>query len=297
MKLSLAAPVLAVGLLAEGLALAQYGQATTPPPGYGSAPYGSTPAPGATATPGTAAPYGQQQTYGQPAATTPQIQAGGLAPPPSSSSDPESWRTEQSLETAEHEDSGRGLEWFYLNGEIGVMHLGLDTFKANGVVDANTVKTTQTGLLVGAGLGVRLVFLTIGPRFRLATFGDYQLWTLDAELGFRIPLGKLEPNFGLAGGYASVGSFSGSNVGFNSGDVNVRGYDIRAFGGFDYYVTPVFSVGVTAAFELIGLTRPGISLSKLQNTTAGTAQQNVYAADGSSIGAGISGTLVLGLHF
>jgi hypothetical protein len=275
MKAAILASVLALGALAPGGASAQsggsgssqqnqYGQA--PPPGGGGA-------------------QGQQQ-----------IQAGGLAPPPPMQQDPESAATEEKLTTADQKDSGRGLEWFYLNAEIGAQHLGLQTFKANGIVDSAVVNTTQTGPLFGAGLGLRVVFVTLGGRFRLASFKDYQLWTLGAEVGLRIPLGSVEPYFVVGGGYASLGSLSGGGT---AGNVSVTGYDLRAGGGLDYYVTPVFSVGANLTGDLVGLTRPGVSPATLQPAAtpgAGSASA-VYAASGSSLGMGISATVVLGLHF
>jgi hypothetical protein len=216
------------------------------------------------------------------------LQAGGLAPP-SSSTDQESAQTEQKLDDADKKDSGRGLEWFYLNAEAGFEHLGLQTFKSGPLVDTTIVGSTQTGGLVGVGLGLRLVFITIGPRFRVGLFNDYQLWTLDAEVGLRIPLGSIEPYLTLSGGYASMGAFSAQNIGGpTAGDVSITGYNIRAGGGLDIYVTPVFSIGGSLTGEVLGLTRPGV--------TAATAG-NLYAASGSSVGFGLTGTAVLGLHF
>src|SRR5215471_558364 len=127
---------LTAALLSGQAALAQYGQ---PPP---SGAYGSEPPP--------------------PQQTQPPIEAGGLAPPPSTS--PESAevvQTQAKLDEAEKKDSGRGLEWLWLNAEIGFEHLGLETFHANQLVDADIVGTTQTGPMYGAGLGVRLVFITL----------------------------------------------------------------------------------------------------------------------------------------
>jgi hypothetical protein len=235
------------------------------------------------------------------------MEAGGLSPPSGSSTDQESASTEQKLDDADKKDSGRGLEWFYLNAEAGFEHLGLQTFKTGHLVDANIVGTTQTGGLVGVGLGLRLVFITIGPRFRVGLFSDYQVWTLDAEIGLRIPLGSVEPYLTLSGGYASLGAFSAQNIGGPAaGDVSITGYDIRAGGGLDIYVTPVFSIGASLTGEVLGLTRPGVSVSKLGSGNMGTVNpqgnatataNNIYALDGSSVGFGITGTAVLGLHF
>jgi hypothetical protein len=283
--------VLAIGLSSSAAALGQYGQ---PAPTQGQ--YGQ-PAP-AQGQYGQPAPA-QGQYGGQPPATEPGIEAGGLAPPPSTAPEtPAVAQTEEKLDDAQKKDSGRGLEWVYLNAEIGFEHLGLQTFSANNLVDAGLVDTTQTGPLYGAGLGVRLVFITLGARFRIATFSHYDLWTLNGEVGLRIPLGKFEPYFTLGGGYASLGSFTGSNLA--GGSVTIGGYDIRAGGGLDYYLTPVFSVGAALTFEVVGLTRPGVSLQGLQGAGSGTpqgAQAQVYAVDGSSVGSAFAGTLVLGLHF
>ena len=251
------------------------------------------------------------QGYGQPAPQQPgwgapppngqqpgDMNAGGLAPP-GSSSDPNSpdAQTERSLEKADREDSGRGLEFVWLNAEIGGEHLGLQTFKANNLVDAGTVKTSQTGLLYGAGLGVRLVFITLGARFRLGNFSEWDLWTLNGELGIHIPLGSVEPYFTFGGGYASLGSFGGKSLGgsLESEDVDVKGYDIRGGFGIDFYVSDHFSLGANLTGEVLALTRPGVNPSKLQTSTA--SEQDVYKADGSSWGGGATLTAVAGLHF
>lgn len=271
--------VLAIGLSSSAAAFGQYGQQ----PAQGQ--------------------YGQQQPaqgqYGSTQPTQPGIEAGGLAPPPSTPppETPAQAQTEEQLDDAQKKDSGKGLEWVYLNAEIGFQHLGLQTFSANNLVDANIVDTTQTGPLYGAGLGVRLIFITIGAQFRIATFSNYDLWTLNGQVGLKIPLGRFEPYGTLGGGYASLGSFTGSNL-TGGQHVTVGGYDIRLGGGLDFYVTPVFSVGACLTFDVVGLTRSGNfqALSGSGSTGSGV-QAQVLAADGSSVGSAFSGTLVLGLHF
>jgi hypothetical protein len=80
--------------------------------------------------------------------------------------------------------------------------------------------------------------------------------------------------------------------------VTIGGYDVRAGGGLDYYITPVFSVGAALTFEVVGLTSSG-TLQALQGSgsTQGGVQGQVLAADGSSVGSAFSGTFVAGLHF
>ncbi|HEV8550469.1 MAG TPA: hypothetical protein VGQ57_15600, partial [Polyangiaceae bacterium] len=134
-----------------------------------------------------------------PAATS-SLSAGGLAPPPALESTPSPGATpntpastEAELAKADKEDSGRGLEFVWLGADVGVMHLGLETFKNDKIVDPAAVKSTQTGLVAGAGAGVRLVFLTLGARFRYAPLPDMKLWSLSAEGGIHAPFGAFEP--------------------------------------------------------------------------------------------------------
>lgn len=241
--------------------------------------------------------YGQQQQqpgYGQQQNNS-GMSAGGLAPPESSST-PAEQQAEKDLKEAEEEDSGRGLEFFYINGEAGFMHVGLETFNSNDLVDAGTTKTKASGPVYGAGLGLRLVFITIGPRFRLANLDKYQTWSLNAELGIRIPLGNIEPYFTLGGGYSSIGTFDSNNVGqgINRNNVDITGYNVRGGLGLDIYLSPVLSIGANFSGEVMFLTRPGVDVDDVQNASS---EEDVYKADGSSVGAGTAITGVLGLHF
>lgn len=235
----------------------------------------------------------------QPApAPTTNLEAGGLRPPeavdgtdpaPTPNAQPS---PEQELEEADREDAGRGLEWIWLNAEIGAQHLGLQTFKGDGLVDPRLVKTTQTGLLYGAGIGARLLVFTVGARFRMGAFQDWKLWTLGAEGGFRIPLGSLEPYFNVAAGYAALGSISAD--GPTSSKAEAKGFNARVGVGLDYYLSNTFSVGGNLSGDLLFLSR-----SKVDGAEASTSgdEATIYSKDGSSIGAGTSLTAVVGLHF
>jgi len=226
------------------------------------------------------------------------LEAGGLRPPDAvdgtqqTPPDGGAEQPEKELEKADKEDSGRGLEWVWLNAEVGTEHLGLETLKANSLVDPKLAKTTQTGLLFGAGAGVRLLVFTAGVRFRLGSFSAWQLWTLDAEGGFHIPLGRLEPYFTLGAGYASLGSFSTSDA--TASAAKAKGFNARLGAGLDYYLSNTFSVGANFTGDLLFLSRSAVSgagASTMGNEAA------VYAKDGSSIGAGATLTAVVGLHF
>jgi hypothetical protein len=230
------------------------------------------------------------------------LSAGGLAPPPAVESQADAEKdtgapspTEAELAKADREDSGRGLEFVWLNGEIGVGHFGLGTFKQDDLVGVGT-PTTQTGLVAGAAAGVRLVFWTVGARFRYAAFQDWKLWTLGVEGGLHMPLGVLEPYATVGVGYASVGSMKYGTIdamgqaAAGSGDgPSAKGFDARLGVGLDYYLTNMFSIGLNVTGDMLVLSRSALSDPEFAGT--------VYTADGSSIGAGVTATFVAGLHF
>lgn len=242
------------------------------------------------------------------AQAAPGLSAGGLAPPPAVEAAPVDAApnaTEQELARADREDSGRGLEFVWLNAEAGVQHLGLQTFHAKRLVDPALVETTQTGALFGAGAGVRLIFLTAGARFRFANFSAFQLWTLNAEFGMRIPLGAFEPYFTFGGGYASLGSFDSSSLGaalsdagINKGDLSARGFNLRGGAGFDYYFGHTLSVGLNLSGDVLFLSRSKVTatMTPAPGTPAEKAAA-LYTQDGTSIGGALALTALVGLHF
>jgi hypothetical protein len=229
------------------------------------------------------------------------LSAGGLAPPPAVESQADQQaqaeqKTEADLERADREDSGRGLAFVWLNGEVGIGHFGLQTLQASELVDPS-VATTQTGPLVGAALGLRLVFLSAGVRFRYALLPDWKLWTLGAEAGLHMQLGSIEPYATLGLGYVRVAGIEPTPVGGAPAPgattkVSAGGFDARLALGFDYYLTNLFSLGVNVSGDIFTLARSAV---------AGAGQPGalpaLYAEDGSSLGAGAAATAVAGLHF
>jgi hypothetical protein len=249
------------------------------------------------------------QQSAQPPPTTPQpkplpggLEAGGLAPPPpmTDRNAPSGSRsqTETQLQKAESEDSGRGLEWFYVQAEGGLQVLGLQTFNSSGLT-YGPVKTTAVGPMYGGALGMRLMFFTFGARARMGNFDQFKVGTINGEFGFHIPLGNLEPYFTLSGGYAALTSLNaGGDWGTNN--VTIRGYNIRAGAGLDYFVTPVFSIGANLTGEMLGLSRGGVNLDKFKQSGSPSltaADQKTAQSSGSSLGSAMTISAVLGLHF
>ena len=228
------------------------------------------------------------------------LQAGGLKPPEAVQSDQsptKATQTEAELDRADQEDSGRGLEFAWLNAELGPQYVGLQALKADNLVDGTLVDTKGFGMGYGAGLGVRLLAFTLGARFRFGNFSDWQLWTLGAEGGMHIPLGRIEPYFTFGAGYASLGGFKPSAV--SAMNPSAHGLDLRGSAGLDVYLSNTFSIGGNLSGDLLFLSR---SASGAVPLPGGGSQEQQFATgfygaqDGSSIGAGATLSLVLGLH-
>jgi len=239
--------------------------------------------------------------YGSPSS----LNSGGLAPPGSGNTsqsgyDPrqQSYDTEQSLKSADDKDSKRGIQFVWANAEAGFQYLSLNTFHANNLVDSQFIKTSQAGPTYGLAAGLRLLFLSLGARFRLGDFSAWQLWTLDAEAGLHMPIGRVEPHFSVAAGYASLGSFGGASnaLHLQSSGLNIHGWNARLGFGMDFYITRVVSVGALMTGDVLYMKRSQrINIPTNDPAVAKAAQ--IYANDGSSIGGGATLTGVFGLHF
>jgi hypothetical protein len=220
--------------------------------------------------------------------------------PPSSSNAPRPGETEtyQQLNRAEREDAGRGLEFVWLAAESGYEYLSLEALHGSSLLDGSVIAPSGSALVLGAGAGVRVIFLTFGAHVRLARQSAWDLWTFNAEVGLHLPLGELEPSFTLSAGYATLGSFEAapSAAGFDSARIDIGGFDGRLGAALDWYVNPLLSLGAHGSLELLVLSRSraappeGIS-------SASPALTALYGRDGSGVGLGVSVTAVVGLHF
>jgi hypothetical protein len=231
------------------------------------------------------------------APTPPPLEAGGLRPPsavPSPAPAASESETVERLERSEREDAGRGLEFLWVDVEGGYEYIALQGFRANALLDGDAVKDSGSGFALGVGAGVRLIFLTLGGRFRIARLSAWSLYTLDAELGLHMPLGALEPSFTFAVGYATLGTPSSDGVaGFDAEAVDVSGANARLGANLDYYVNPLLSFGARASFEALALWRAGAE----QPTAVPSETAAPYGRDGDGIGFGMTLSGAVGLHF
>jgi hypothetical protein len=258
-----------------------------------------TPAPPAYPSP--AAPYPSQpypSQPGYPAPTSPPLQTGGLTPPPSSSSPrPGETETYQQLERAEREDAGRGLEFVWLTAESGYEYLALDALHESSLLDGDVLSPSGSALVLGVGAGVRVIFLTVGARVRVARQSAWDLWTFNGEVGLHLPMGELEPSFTLSAGYATLGSLAGSSAapaGFEPGRIDIGGFNARLGAALDWYLNPLLSLGLQGSVALLVLSRDRAAQPE---AVLAVPALSSYGRDGSAVGLGASITALVGLHF
>jgi len=249
----------------------------------------------------------------QPQQPPPQQEAappqGNLAPPPPSSSNPPpSTGTEQKLDESKQEDSGRGLEFLYLNAQGGYAYDALQSINSSNFQMQNT---DIGGPMVGAEAGIRLLFFTLGARFRYEMLQPFNFWQLNLVAGFHIQAGKWDPYVSVHGGYSAIGNVDKSNVattitgalpsGYSSQDIangmSTRGGNVGIDFGADYYLVRFLSIGVDATFELLFLHRDALfdSIPALKNDP--TLQGNpYYSQSGDAAGMGVVVSAHLGIH-
>jgi hypothetical protein len=225
----------------------------------------------------------------------PPLQSGGLAPPgpgtgPTPPPPPPPTMTQRELEQSQDQDSGRGLEFVYFQLAGGLQVPALTAIHQSGSLLAASTKTTAAAPFVGVASGMRLLYFTVGPSFRFAHAADWDLWTLNLDVGWHVPLGRLEPYGLIGGGYAKLGHGADDVLGKDR--VSIAGFDVRFGFGLDYYVSNVFSVGGLLDLELLGLGRKGVALQ-----TSDVPAAAPFASDASSLGVAVTGGLVAGLHF
>jgi hypothetical protein len=195
----------------------------------------------------------------------------------------------------------------WIDAQTGIESVQLQTFIADfDTVSAGFLPVSGVGPAATLGAGLRFGFVTLGARGRVASFedggtvGSWQIWTLDGELGVRVPLYRLEPHVVLAAGYSSFGGFGSAIHGLQQG-LDVHGVDTRFGAGVDYWITHNVSLGLDVTAGLLAVARPGVSVRDLatakQIGTLNDAKARVLEASGSSVGTTLALTGALGVHF
>ncbi len=253
-----------------------------------------------------------QQTQPQPQPQATQSSQQLAPPPPMQQQAPPPAATEQKLDDSKKEDSGRGIEFVYVNAQVGGVFDAIGTFNNSLAIQ----QTNAGGAMLGAEAGIRFVWLTLGARFRYDTLPSaFNIWQLDAVLGFHIPLGRWDPYVSIHGGYSAIGTLDPSNFkasdiapcatctsqdaanGFSSKGANV-GFSV----GVDYYLAKFFSIGVDAGFEFLFLHRDPLAIpTACSQDPTGSCQAAVqsnplYQNSGDAAGVSVMASAHLALH-
>ncbi len=124
------------------------------------------------------------------------------------------------------------------------------------------------------------------------------LYSIDAELGLKLPFDRLELSLVFAGGYSVIGGLSDLVRDLGAG-LDVDGANARFALGLDYYFSNEFSVGARAAAELLFLARHGVALRDVPNqlTSLDAAQGGLLAGSGSSVGTALNISAGPAFHF
>jgi hypothetical protein len=205
----------------------------------------------------------------------------------------------------ESQDSGLGLEWVWINAEIGGAYVNMESLSTSNLA---LQKTESGGPMYGVAAGVRLLFLTLGVRVRdldLSSIGN--LWELSAEAKFHTRIWRIDPYLGVRGGYNFVGTLNSDSVpvatGSTPASVSVHGFDVGPVFGIDFYLMKLISIGADVDAQLLFLQRPVPPLPAAltaAGVTVASLPPNVrtlYESSGSSVGFGVTGSAHLGIHF
>jgi hypothetical protein len=197
----------------------------------------------------------------------------------------------EKLGADEKKDSGRGLEWVYLNADGGFAYTDMGSF---GSTKLSVQNTPSSGPTFGVGAGIRLFILTIGARANLDLLSSYDLWRLDGEIGIHIPIGHWDPYIGLHGGYCFVGSLQDGLSG--SSNVSISGGDAGLALGVDYYFNHFVSLGLEASGSILFLHSAPPALPAGSSSALSPSESMLYQQTGDSVGLGVVGSLHLGFH-
>jgi hypothetical protein len=216
-------------------------------------------------------------------------------------------QTQEDLNKAEKEDSGRNFELFWIDSTLGGSYINM-TGLNNSTFQIE--KSSAGGPMFDLGLGLRFVVLILGARVKYNALSAFNMWQLDGQIGLKLPVSKLDVLIAAHGGYSFVGSLGDGAAATNtstpadSDKVKIRGFNAGLDFGIDYFVSPLFSVGVGGFADLLVLNRPPASLPSAisalpDNDPNKQAVLNdpLYKQSGSSLGLGLGGGLRLGLHF
>ena len=211
--------------------------------------------------------------------------------------------THRRLDEAEQADTGRDFELFWLDAQLGGSYIDMRQFSAETL---QIEEASSGGPMFSAAAGLRFVIFVLGARVRHHALAAFNMWQIGAEAGLKIPIQKFDLLFGLHGGYSTVGRLGdaalSSTTNTSADEVAVRGFNVGMDLAFDYYVSPMFSVGAGLLGDVLVLNRPLVERPSNFAELSPAEQQAInedplYNRTGASVGLTLAAGLRLGLHF
>ena len=205
-------------------------------------------------------------------------------------------KSDKDTVTRQVEDGGLGLEWLYLNADVGAAYTNLVSLRSS---NWQIVDNTATGPAFGIGAGVRIVFLSAGIRVRDLEMTSFNMWETDLEAALHFRIWRIDGAIGARGGYAFLGQFSpdaiATSATTNASNVTVHGWNVGPTVDLDFYLSKLISIGVDANAEFLFLERPPLALPA--GETVSPAYASLYQDSGSSAGVGFLAMSHVGMHF
>jgi len=239
-----------------------------------------------------------QDVQAAPASAAPPAPAQDVqpAPAPAPTVVVQKTETDKDSATRQLEDGGLGLEWLYLNADLGAAYTDLVSLRSS---NWQIVDNTATGAAFGVGAGVRIVFFSAGIRVRDLEMTSFNMWETDLEAALHFRIWRIDGAIGARGGYAFLGQFSpdaiATSATTNASNVTVHGWNVGPTVDLDFYLSKLISIGVDANAELLFLERPPLALPA--GETVSPAYASLYQDSGSSAGLGFLAMSHVGVHF
>jgi hypothetical protein len=211
--------------------------------------------------------------------------------------------TAAKLDEAERDDNGRKFELVWIDAHLGGSYIDMRQFSSSSF---QIEKASSAGPMVSLGAGLRLLVLVLGVRAKYNALSAFNMWQVNGELGFKIPIGQVDILIGGHGGYSFVGSLGDGTVAAstagtptNTDAVKIRGFNAGLDFAVDYYLTDTFSIGGGFFADFLFLNRPPVDKPAGLPPQAAAALDNepLYKQSGTSAGLQLGGALRLGVHF
>ncbi|MEM9192926.1 MAG: hypothetical protein AAGF12_27370 [Myxococcota bacterium] len=155
-------------------------------------------------------------------------------------------------ENAPESDEEPGPTIFWLEGVAGLSYVDLISFDQDNFVPEPD-RVNGVGFTGGAAAGIRLFIFTLGARATFSTYDAFDLGTVAADLGLRIPTPIVDIYARVGAGYAWMGRADLSQPA-NSED-GITGFMVDAGAGFDIYFLRHLALGLGLDFAFLNMAR------------------------------------------